>query len=202
MAISILYPRVNQQLSGMQVIRLNNSYREFSGIKLELSALGTNSWTLLAEHSSRPPNSQGFDWDTRLFPDGYYLLKASILLPDLNYSQYQVPVTLENGLSGLGPSVEIHDVGHFAVIRGISTIGVELSGPDIQSLSIFIQSGVSTSESQLLARLDAPTLGINSFLFDSTQYENGIYTLIFKLYDGSVGLTTTRLALEINNLSR
>jgi len=164
--------------------------------------LGTNSWTLLAEHSSRPAGSQGFDWNTRLFPDGYYLLKASILLPDLNYSQYQVPVTLENGLSGLAPSVEIPEVGHFSVIRGTSAIGVELSGPDIQKLSIFIQSGVNGSDPQLLARLDAPILGVNSFLFDSTQYENGIYTLIFKLYDGSVGLTETRLAVDVNNLSR
>ena len=202
MAISISYPRAKQQLSGMQVIKLTNSYEEFSKVKLELSALGTNSWTLLAEHSSRPAGSQGFDWNTRLFPDGYYLLKASILLPDLNYSQYQVPVTLENGLSGLAPSVEIPEVGHFSVIRGTSAIGVELSGPDIQKLSIFIQSGVNGSDPQLLARLDAPILGVNSFLFDSTQYENGIYTLIFKLYDGSVGLTETRLAVDVNNLSR
>ena len=201
-SLSILYPRANEQLSGIQRISLGNTYGEFSRIGLELSALGSDSWTLLAEQSSEATVLQEFVWDTRLFPDGYYLLRASILLPDMNYSEYQVPVNLENGLSGPGSSIKISGISRFSVVRGISAITADLSGPDIRHLSIFVRSGMSESEPQLLERLDSPTFGMNSFLFDSTQYENGIYSLIFELHDESVGLTTTSLAIEINNLSR
>jgi hypothetical protein len=201
MSMSISYPIANQQVSGIQRIRLNNTYPEFSGIRLELSALGSNSWTLLGEQPFQTETYQGLDWDTQLFPDGYYRLRASILLPHQKYYEYQVPVTLVNGFSGLGPSIQITGIEPFSVVRGVSNITVELVGPDIRQLSIFIQSPLSESTPQLLTQMDRPGVD-NAFPFNSSEYENGIYTLIFELKDASTGFTTIRLPVEINNLSR
>ena len=202
MSMFISYPGANQQLSGIQRIRLNNTYPDFSVIKLELSALGTNSWTLLKELPFQTEAFTGLDWDTRLFPDGYYRLRASILLPDKKYSEYQIPVTLVNGFSGLGPSIQISGADSFSVVRGISNINAELNGRDIRQLSIFIQSPLSEgAPPQLLTRIDRPSV-TNAFPFDSSQYENGIYTLIFELKEASTGVTTASLPVEINNLSR
>ena len=80
-------------------------------------------------------------------------------------------------------------------------MSAQLSGLDVRQLSVFIQSPVSESAPQRLTQIEGP--GVNNvFSFDSSQYENGIYTLIFELKDASTGITTTRLPVEINNLSR
>ena len=105
-ADGITAPTADAVLSGVVEVRGTADHPTFRKWQIDLIVAGDEDHaTFLALDEKPVTNGDFFAWDTTLYPDGDHQLRLRVVHSNLNYDEYFVPVTLDNG--NPAPPVEI-----------------------------------------------------------------------------------------------
>ena len=179
--VTITSPADSANVSG--VVSLNVSASDNVGVdKVEFYVNGV----LKATDTSSP---YAYSWDTSSLSPGAYTLMSKAYDAAGNVSQTTKSVTVVNDL--IAPTVVLSSPANNATVSGIVTISSNASDNVGVTRIEYYSNGV------LLYASNTPT---NSFSWNTTGVQNGVYSIVAKAYDNATNSAqSSSVTVTVNN---
>ena len=202
--LAVIAPTASEQVSGLVPILGRALSHDFSRYVVEWGR-GNSPTSWVRFQSSGQQLTQGVlaTWDTTTVPDGPYTIRVVLTDRQRGELRFLVPVTVSNG-----------DEGALADLAPFATISSPLDGSVVEG-SLFV-SGIAVSGSLLdwvlqfggglqptswvdIERSTTP-VGVGPLtVWDTSELENGLYTLRLTVRDRTLGSATVTIVVNVRN---
>ena len=198
------YPVSHQILSGQAQIVIDQTRSDVVTRVIELQKVGQDSWSILSTLREPIPQEHKFEWETELFADGEYILRFTEFhthefRPE---SYYQIPITLQNQVSGAYQGFRWIDLEDYQTVSGLKEFQILMSGAIPLKLEARIGAGNDTVGAYSQTFVDNLGSGRVVIPLDSKDLEDGIYTLQIILYSNDVPIANGSRIFVVNNKIR
>ncbi len=166
---------------------------------------GTNpsAWVAFAASEQAIEGGVLARWDTTQLPDGAYTLRVRLEDSELGRWRYAVPVVIANGeaaSNGNAPPVAritrpITDqlIGGNAPIDGFASSG------RFEELRLDVGAGTEPASWTEIHRSEEPATSGAIAYWDTTGYDNGLYTIRLTVSDGQFGNAVATVRVRVDN---
>ena len=142
-------------------------------------------------------------WDTTQLPDGAYTLRVRLEDSELGRWRYAVPVVIANGeaaSNGNAPPVaRITRPITDQVIGGNAPIDGFASSGRFEELRLDVGAGTEPDSWTEIHRSDEPATSGAIAYWDTTGYDNGLYTIRLTVSDGQFGNAVATVRVRVDN---
>ncbi len=142
-------------------------------------------------------------WDTTQLPDGAYTLRVRLEDSELGRWRYAVPVVIANGeaaSNGNAPPVaRITRPITDQVIGGNAPIDGFASSGRFEELRLDVGAGTEPASWTEIHRSEEPATSGAIAYWDTTGYDNGLYTIRLTVSDGQFGNAVATVRVRVDN---
>ena len=166
---------------------------------------GTNpsAWVAFAASTEAIAGGVLARWDTTQLPDGAYTLRIRLEDSELGRWRYAVPVVIANGeaasSSNTPPVVRITRPITDQVLGGNVPIDGFASSGRFEELRLEVGAGVEPDSWTEIHRSEEPATSGAIASWDTTGYDNGLYTIRLTVSDGQFGDAVATVRVRVDN---
>jgi membrane peptidoglycan carboxypeptidase len=202
--VSVISPVAAQTVFGQLQIRGRADAPDFESFTVEWGR-GSSPDVWVRLRVSDQPVSAGVlaSWTTTSVPNGAYTVRVVVNDAKLGRLRFAVPVTVDNGDAGapadLAPWGQITQPAAGAVVSGTVVVtGSAITGELIEA-SLDVGAGLSPSSWVEIGRIGQPQVATTLGRWETTELEDGTYTLRLTIRDRQLGLTEITTVLTVRN---
>ena len=204
--VQLVSPAPSQIVQGVLTVQGRASSAEFLRYTVEWGqGIDPQTWIRIAT-STLPVAGIGplAIWNTTQLPNGVYTLRVILEDATLGAQPFQIPVTINNVDQqvppGLIPLVRINSPvpGSRVQLDTVAILATVQSGQLINWI-IEVGAGFSPQTWTLLGTGNLPLANTTLTLWDTTDLENGAYTLRLTVRDGLYGEANTRVLVVVDH---
>jgi membrane peptidoglycan carboxypeptidase len=206
--VQLVSPAPSQIVSGPVVIQGRASSAEFLRYTVEWGqGIDPQTWIRLASSTQPVPGIGVLSiWNTTQIPNGVYTLRVTLEDATLGTQPFQIPITVNNldqeVPPGLVPVVRINSPASSSRIDGtVPILGTVLSS-QLLNWTIEVGAGFGPQQWTVVANGNQSLSNGPLALWDTSELEDGAYTLRLTVRDGLYGQATTRVLVVIDHPAR
>ena len=160
-------------------------------------------WVRIKTSSNTVGNGELARWDTSTVPNGEYTLRVVVTDGERGELTVAVPIVVDNGDEGatedLAPvAVIIAPLSGDLLAGTIDIAGVAVSG-DLALVVVELGLGLAPTAWTEIARGTEPVTGGTLAEWDTTEFEDGTYTLRLRVRDKTLGSTEVTVLVTVQN---
>ena len=202
--VAVTSPLPAQTVSGTLRIRGYADSPDFERVTVEWGrGASPDVWVRLGA-SDRPVPDGILDlWDTTTVPNGSYTVRLVVQDRALGQLRYAVPLTIDNGEEGAesdeAPWAAISWPREDAVVSGSFVVTGSVITGDLLDARLHVGRGGVPSSWTELGRITQGQVAAAVGRWDTTEYDDGTYTLRLTVRDRQLGLTAVRTTVTVRN---
>ena len=202
--VAVTSPLPAQTVSGTLAIRGHADSPDFERVILEWGR-GTSPdvWVRLGASDRPQPDGLLDRWDTTTVPNGSYTVRLVVQDGTLGLLRYVVPLTIDNGEEGAesdeAPWAAISWPRADQVVSGSFVVTGSVITGDLLDARLHVGRGGVPSSWTELGRITQGQVSAAVGRWDTTEYDDGTYTLRLTVRDRQLGLTEVRTTVTVRN---
>lgn len=160
-------------------------------------------WIRINTSTDPVPGGILASWDTLSVPNGSYSVRVVLTDEKRGDLQFIVPVIVDNGEHGnaenIAPRAQIYAPLHDSIVSGtVTVVGTTTSGSLLETI-VEIGPGLKPSDWMFIGSITAPTFQTELTRWDTTEVQNGTYTLRVTVVDQMIGSTQVNIVVTVAN---
>ena len=197
-------PTATQTVSGVLRINGRASSPQFQRYTIEWGrGAEPASWVRIHESSRRVAGGVLASWDTTLVPNGPYAVRVRLDDAERGTLRFNVPVVVDNGDQGAradtAPFAQITNPQAGQVVSGrVALGGLAFSGA-LQEVGIEVGLGLQPTSWEIIRRDSKASVTGSLGLWDTTQFEDGVYTIRLSVRDALLGTAEALVVVTVRN---
>ncbi len=202
--VSVASPLATQTVAQTLTIRGRADSPDFERLVVEWGR-GTNPdvWVRIRASNRAVPDGNLARWDTTTVPNGSYTLRVVVDDGRLGRLRYAIPITIDNGDEGAetdeAPWAAISWPTEGAVVSGAFVVTGSVISGDLLDARLEVGRGRVPSSWLEVGRVTQGQVSAAVGRWDTTEFDDGTYTLRLTVRDRELGLTEVTATVAVRN---